>query len=292
MGEAWFMSDERKMYSELMTTPISELPVDYLQRALSEIASGKDFDPETETEEWNPWFRHMLPELILRSHEVYAFSYLLESIVTTFMVIFGQDLDVDYPEFQRDAVTSLGSALMNPGFWPLQESASDGSENRVPRFLLREHRGKLHVELVGFGEAPKVLSAAMCFCLKYLGPDEVPSRVDSIFAIEHLHWRLAFFVWLLGARRFLAERTSKVIEDTIPEIDWCDSFFLEKTEEPLIARENALAFVDRVLTHLTRDAIDAWTEQFRADSRIGQLAGLNWLMSRIHGLTYREGLRA
>jgi hypothetical protein len=292
MGEAWFMSDERKMYRELMTTPLSELPIEDLHHVLFEIAQGKNFDPETEAEEWNPWFRHMLPELILRSHERYV-SYLLESIVTTLIVIFGQHLDAEYPGFQRDAVNTVGVALMNPGFWPIPEGAADSPENGVPRFLLTEHRGKLDIELVGFGQAPNVLSAAMCFCLKYLTPDDIPSWVDSIFAIEHLHWRLGFFVWLLGARRFLVERTGNAIEDTIPEIDWNDWFFLEtKTEQPLIARENAVAFVNRVLTHLTHDAIDAWTEQFRADARIGQLAGLNWLMSRIHDLTYPDSLRA
>jgi hypothetical protein len=288
MGEPWFMSDQRKMYTELVDTPFSELSVDYLQGVLFDIAAGKDFDPDIWTDEWKPWSRYILSEVILRANQEHVF-FLLESIVTTFVVTFGQNLQTEYPEFRRDIIDSLAIAIMNPGFWPQQKNPIESPAARAPDFLLEEHHGKLHVELVGFGQAPQVLSSAMCFCLKYLAPDDMASWVDSIFAIEHLHWRLAFFVWLLGARRFLAERTIAAIEETIPEIDWHNSFLLEKAEGPLIARENALAFVDRVRTHLTHDAINAWTERFRADDRIGQLHGLNWLMSRIHSLCYRDG---
>jgi hypothetical protein len=290
MGEAWFISVERKMYHDLMTTPLSELPVNYLQKVLFEVASGKDFDSDTEAEEWNPWFRHLLPELVLRAHERHVF-HLLEKIVTTFMVLFEQDLDSEYPEFPRDAIDTLAVALMNPGFWPLPEGVVDTPENRVPQFLLHEHSGQLDVERMGFGQASKVFSAAMCFCLKYLAPGDIASWVDSIFAIDHLHWRLAFFTWLLGARRLLAERTGKSIEETVPEIRW-DGFFRLRGTELLIAREHAQAFSDRVLSHLSHEAVDAWTEEFRADRRIEQVSGLNWLMSRIHSLSFRDGRHA
>lgn len=58
MGEAWFMSESRKMFPELLGD-LESLPDETVTDALQEIVSGLAcFGPY---KEWHEWFDYLLP---------------------------------------------------------------------------------------------------------------------------------------------------------------------------------------------------------------------------------------
>ena len=65
MGEAWFMGDERKLYTELMEREPEQLEVELVEQVLREITGGlAAFGPHPE---WPLWFHHLLPRLLPRA---------------------------------------------------------------------------------------------------------------------------------------------------------------------------------------------------------------------------------
>jgi hypothetical protein len=93
MGGAWFISETRAMFWELLGD-LGALSVDDIQRALFEIGCGtKAFG---ERNEWNEWFHAILAETLPRAHENWAFDSHLESLIRTFMVFYPNGV-VDEP---------------------------------------------------------------------------------------------------------------------------------------------------------------------------------------------------
>jgi hypothetical protein len=83
MGEAWFMSEERLLYSEMMEQDPMKLSDRYLKDVLWEIASGtKCFG---HLEEWDQWFQFLLPAMIEKSHVGFE---LLEDTIGAFFNVF------------------------------------------------------------------------------------------------------------------------------------------------------------------------------------------------------------
>ena len=117
MGEAWFLSKERKYYPELADRD-TFLSLDRIELVdiLSEISSGTScFGPR---DEWNEWFRFLLPDIIHRSLEDQYFStYVLQPVVTAFMAIFWDGIDEEYPEYREDIFASLFHVIMDQQLW-------------------------------------------------------------------------------------------------------------------------------------------------------------------------------
>jgi hypothetical protein len=66
MGEAWFMCDDRRMYTELLGD-LDALDARTLKEPLAEIAGGTgSFGPHRE---WQVWFHHLLGATLPRCHE-------------------------------------------------------------------------------------------------------------------------------------------------------------------------------------------------------------------------------
>ncbi len=83
MGEAWFMSPERRMFADLLGD-VDKFTAFDLQEPLIEIASGTSaFGP---LPEWTEWCHYLLATLLPRSHEHFV-DDLLEYLITCFMVI-------------------------------------------------------------------------------------------------------------------------------------------------------------------------------------------------------------
>src|SRR5262249_31914372 len=110
MGEAWFMGSRRFTFDRFVRIPIGQIPIAEFGSFLFEITSGlASFGAR---EEWSSWFAFALPDLILRSHESYAFASLLEPTVSAFMNVYWRGGVPDYPEFARDVASTLGRCLM------------------------------------------------------------------------------------------------------------------------------------------------------------------------------------
>src|SRR5688572_12444447 len=82
MGEAWFNTENRRIYHELLApNAIKEMGGIDLSFLLFEIASGtSSFGHRAE---WDDWFRYLLPDLIERGGETLYFeTTMLQGVVT------------------------------------------------------------------------------------------------------------------------------------------------------------------------------------------------------------------
>jgi len=220
MGEAWFMSKERKMHQELFTLGAAKLPLRDLHSALEDIASGTQCFGHFE--EWDMWLPHMLPDLVLRSHEHHIFDILLENTITAFMAVYWTGIPEEYQGFARDVRLTLGKALMKPELWEPDPLEPENPARRIPIFLSREDRGEALLSDWGSSNAPGGLAAAMAFCLKYLPDNDLRSWAGALFDIDHPHWRFAVLVWYVGALnvRNPSNSVARAIEKAAPGITW------------------------------------------------------------------------
>lgn len=63
------------------------------------------------------WFRHLLPGLIARGDERYAFHFLIEPVLTAFFRFYCQGFEREYEGFRRDVLETLGKAIMMSSLW-------------------------------------------------------------------------------------------------------------------------------------------------------------------------------
>lgn len=276
MGEAWFMSETRRMFPEL-AGDIDTLSTWELDRALEEIASG----PASfgQFEEWTEWYHYLLPRIVRRSHEAFVIP-LLEILITAFMSQHPSGLAREpYSGFREDVLATLGRAMMMAECWPgghpdlflcLNKSYMPGAG----RWLWDEASGKL--------------SASMFFCLKYLDADAVEPWFKSILDIRSTHWRAQLLVWLVGAHGLLTgaiQQPAQLGEDKWPTIEWNWSHCLTGNytgsftgQEPI--SEFLPAANRRRLLHVVHQSVAAgvipeWVDAFaRYPDLVGELLNL------------------
>lgn len=191
MGEAWFMGDQRRMFTELLGS-LDKMTTSELQTPLEEIASGtSSFGP---MEEWNAWYHYLLGALLPRSHEEFV-SYLLELFVTGFMAIYPNGIYREpYKGFQEDALRTLGRCMMDGLCW-------NGSDIAIGKVLRRSNDNPNRVWM--WWDASGDFSASMFFCLKYLPASSIEPWLHSVLDIPSPHWRAQLIVWLVGAHGML-----------------------------------------------------------------------------------------
>jgi len=155
MGEAWFLSEERYMHAWLAERPLADAPVPDFMNALWDITSGTGSFGRRE--EWDEWFRYMLPDLVLRGHEDHIRYTLLETTVSAFMVIFPSRLEEVYEGFREDALATLGACLMSPEFWGDCEGGTEEAAYPYANFLAWARDGKVELADWHAGRAPGLM---------------------------------------------------------------------------------------------------------------------------------------
>ena len=278
MGEAWFLGGERYFFEWLTKTPVAEADAGELNRVLFDITSGTNSFGRRE--EWETWFRYMLPDLLLRGHETHAFEFLLEPTITAFMVLFPCGLEGEYAGFREDALASLGACLMGPGMWDASGVEAGELDYPLARFLAWEETdGALRFADWDAWRACEPLSASLFFCLKYLREEEVAPWVESVVAIEDPYFRAALVVWLLGALGPLEgpETKPRALEKSDARLSWHNSFLLESTyggeaagAPEFLPRENRAAFVGAVRRAVTPETLLAWADAFSEDELLSE----------------------
>ncbi len=187
MGEAWFMSEKRRFFHELMGD-LPQVPLNQIQKVLDEAVSGPQcfgYRPE-----WDEWFHYLLVHSISRSHEQYV-HYLLEHQISGVMATYPEIDDQEpYPDFMTDLLNTLGQVLMDPAFWQ-QDRVIHGT-------ILHDYCSHRRPELY-WQHTSGDFSASMFFCLKYLHPTQIGPWLDSVAAIDCPHWQAQLFIWLTGA---------------------------------------------------------------------------------------------
>jgi hypothetical protein len=211
MGEAWFMGEKRRMYTEL-SGDLEALPEDALTKPLFEIASGTgSFGPMPE---WDLWCRYLVARLA-HGHGAGSFSDLYPALVTAFLVVHPQGIDEMYGGYGDDVRHTLGHWLMHPARW------------RDGRLALAPPEGQ------GSGwqwyRAGHELSVAMFFCAKTVPEEELGAWLDSAFAIDCPLWLTQLVWWFVGADALLAGRVAQVArlaDDGGSDILWMDAHTL------------------------------------------------------------------
>jgi hypothetical protein len=258
MGEAWFMGETRALFWELLGE-LDTLSMEHLGPALYEIGSGtKNLG---ERNEWTDWFHYILAQTLPRAHETYAFHSLVESLATTFFLLYPEDISREpYKGFRRDALDTLGRSMMNAECW-------DGDRVRIGAFLHRYYNEQAGAWF--WRDASGDFAASMFFCLKYLGSEEVAPWLRSVLAITDPHWRSQIIVWFVGAHDLLAGR---FLDPSGYEVSDCPSLSWEASH--LLKRDTRDGVNPHFLPRPNREAALATLEAFMGDDLY-----LEWLCS-------------
>ena len=263
MGEAWFMSDERQMYPELLGG-LATLSDDEIATALTEIATGtSSFGALSE---WTEWFHYLLPRLIERRWMPTILPR-PELLVTAFMAQHPRSTgELPYARFRADALATLGRLIMMPGYWP--GGAVD----------IRDALGKWTGPngVAGWYRVGGLLSASLVFCLKYLPREEIEGWFGSVLAIPDPHWRVQIVTWMVGAHPLLSgeiDQPSRFPEQGAFRVGWdwshiLDGHFSGDDTEPVELIRFLPDGHGEIVLRLARGfAVDAVFDRLKSDLR-------------------------
>ncbi len=262
MGEAWFMSEERKLFADLADRDPAEINAHDLSHALLEITSGiSSFGP---LEEWRSWFHYLLPRLIRRAFEPPRGPVLLESLVSAFVANHPEAISEPYEGFREDTLATLPLAIMSPDLW------SDGSI--IVGELLCQPPPSPALPW-GWHEPSGDLSSSMFFCLKYLDPTSLGDWVGSLASIQDPHWGAQVLAWLVAFYRILDRGLEQPadFERAHSGASWEASHCLtghytgnhsDPTRIPFLRQDSIRAFLTAVQRCVTEDRVLAWAASF------------------------------
>jgi hypothetical protein len=263
MGESWFMSETRFLWTDLMEKPLADFPSDRWHEVLWDIASGTSSFGHLE--EWDSWFRFLLPALIQRSDEDYR---LFENIITAFCNIFDQGIPEEYEGFRRDVFQTLPLRLMKSDYWT--DWVDENSKQPIQRAIFLSNPRVLHEWncRAAHGEC----SAVMFFCLRYLQPEELPGWVESITSIQDVYWRGHLLVWLVGFMELVSKPpiTFRKFEKTVPQLEWDNSFLARMWEDgnEFLSPQNIEGFHREIRARIPPEVLLHWVDDFAAQPKL------------------------
>lgn len=214
MGEAWFMSAERRIYTELERPDVEELSHDELDRVFWAITSGPEcFGIE---DNWDEWYYFLLWYLLEKDKCICGLN--IEYLVSAYLVLDDCTPRAPYAEYSQDLLQTLGRAIMSQRLW----DESQDLKSRINR-------------VAEWGEEPScsgAVSASMSLCLQLLGEDQIPNWVQSILQIGGNHWRANLLCWFVSAHnlRFEPKLFGKTDARLFPYIGWKNDFLIRHSQ--------------------------------------------------------------
>jgi hypothetical protein len=207
MGEAWFMGDERRMFTELMTMDVADAPTILLGQVLQEMSTGPScFGPH---EEWRAWYPYLLPRVVPLALSRPA-TWLIDDLLTATISQFPDGLPDRGPLAARDIVDTLGQALMEASRW--RDAAMVGRDG----------------DDWEWGRASGELSPFMLLVLKYLPEAQIANWTASLFDVADPRWRALLLAWLARARVLFGDEDVQPadVQRLAPDIDWAGASIL------------------------------------------------------------------
>ncbi|HEY9793951.1 MAG TPA: hypothetical protein V6D22_26380 [Candidatus Obscuribacterales bacterium] len=252
-GEAWFMSETRKTFPQFIQHPVSQIPQEDIDQLLYEITSGLHAfsDATDEVEEWITWFKHLLPDLIIRGDDYYL-EFLIEGVISAFLRVYAAGIDSEYSGFRQDILQTIGQAIMKPELW---DEIGESVCAQTQRWIAVGN-GSLRMPYCS-----GAISASLFFCLTYLSSDEIEHWIKSVIAIKSRFFRAHFLCWLAGAHPILTgdARPFRAVQRAPVQIDWQNSFLLD-TLTPSIPAANIKALFSVVSENLSVEMLLNWIE--------------------------------
>jgi hypothetical protein len=210
MGEAWFLADERRMFTEL-DQEIGSVPTRTLQEALGEIGCGvSSFGC---LEEWEVWFNYLLPRIIPRCDEKFV-SWLLEEVCTAFLQVdLGTEKNDGTTIYRYQALQTLGQSLMTSNRW---------HDGKIVLGSILHPSNRNPARIWGWANVSGDLAASLIVCLRLIDTKDIQEWVNSIFAIACPYWRAQLLTWYVGARPLLNEKVHfpRNFDEWTPQIGW------------------------------------------------------------------------
>lgn len=189
MGEAWFMGERRRFFTELLTDP-SQWQRELIATVLTNLASGPGcFGLRRE---WTDWLHYLIPRLIERIDGP-RWKDIYECLISAFMVRYPYErAEYPYDRFREDILATLGRIPMIASNW------NDGGlviGGLIP--AVEEMVSGLSLFCGG------AFSAALFLHLKYLDEDHLPAWLASVLAIEDAVWSVKTVLWISKSRELL-----------------------------------------------------------------------------------------
>jgi hypothetical protein len=213
MGEAWFMSAERKIYSDALLTPVEQIDLEAANRMFDEIATGPPCFGQRD--EWREWFHFLLPNFIPKAFKQPRTSFVAEWLASAMFSQHPEGLEARfYRGFHADVFATVGNILMANDIW------EDGQ---------LKWQGGLFRESTRYGErwwylneVSPPISAMLFFCMKYLRPNQIEPWFRSAIDIDCPLWRSQLMVWLTGAKPLLIGEITqpKDLGELEPRVQW------------------------------------------------------------------------
>lgn len=266
MGEAWFISDVRLMFTDLIDQPLAEISNDYLEKVLYEIASGTSCFGHLK--EWDEWFRFLLPHVILRTKGSHKGDTISELLVTASFNIFDQGITDDYPNFRDDVIQTATRCIMKPELWIELNDETTRQKTLRPIYLVDSEDDPQNTGRWWCSSTIEEVSAAMFFCLRFLEPQEIITWVESLTEIEDIFWKAHLLVWLVGFDELTPKLPFKtnVFERFSPTMKWRDSFLVDAWKEgkEFFPPENIKTFWEEINRQITAEKLLQWVDEFAA----------------------------
>ena len=202
MGEAWFMSETRKMYPELLERDFLSFSPSEIEKYIGEASSGVRCFPGTNSEPiWRQWFSYFLAQICTK-RAMYNHLPLVTSLVSDFVTLYPdtEKLRTDDPQFLRDVLATLGRSLMESYWWSYAEID-----------LTRAKRGAWDQRFMSweYYTPNKTFSSLMFLCWKYLEAEQIELWFHSVVearakgANKGSHWQMQLMFWLLEVKPIL-----------------------------------------------------------------------------------------
>jgi len=249
MGEAWFMGEERRMFTELLDVVVADAPSRLLDKVLEELATGPcSFGPQ---DDWRAWYLYLLPRVLpiaLARDE----PLLADILVTATISQFPGGLPERGPFTGRDVADTLGRVLLDASRWHDGKIRSRGGESW------------------DWARAAGELSPFLFLVAKTLEEAEIEDWVQSLFRIADPRWRALLLCWLAQARPLFGDEDVQPAEvaHVAPGIEWADAsrlngnytgdFSEPVARTPFLPLANKRAFRRCVARQLASKSLDDW----------------------------------
>jgi hypothetical protein len=270
MGEAWFMSEERRLFSGLMDEDPLRWQQDEVDSALFELSSGPgSFGPRRE---WLVWFGFLLPRaqsLIGDGQRPYFSGRWLHGALATATFVHCPDPSLpNLPlHVRRDLLDTLARTLFAAQYWNQGCIAPN-------QFFEPLGNSPHHGFYFDGGDA---LAASCLLVLKYLDAELIDGWLVSALGISDPNWRAAFVVWLAGSAPLIVDGAypDQLIHSEQYPATWQHHHLIHAPTSPLTpdGAENSFidpqrrhAFVSSLRRQLDHGRLSRWRQELTASS--------------------------
>lgn len=252
MGEAWFLSEKRHIYTELERTDLESIQHAQMERIFWDMTSGPgSFGLE---DNWDEWFNYLLWYLLEKESCLCGKN--IEYLVSACLVLDAQASSEPYSQYKDDLRDTLGRAIMAKPYW-------DETQDLIERI----HRVG---EWRHGPECSGAISATLFLCLELLEEEQISSWLESMLRISGIHWRTNLLCWFVSAHnlQFVPHSFGNVDLRLFPTLEWEHDYLVGGSQVRFLKHKLGLLF-EKLREQLDFSAFTQWMEPLLDDQSIG-----------------------